>query len=340
MRLARLSPVIAALTFFLSQLVGQVTPVGRPELDRVIQSIADDKQRDSALERLWEIGSPAMPAVIRAWSDQDSRVRKYSLLATDVFLATHPQVIADFPAYAEDLRVALPILIERFRDEEEIRELATWVLASIVTLGPRNRLDIGSVIVQEMVDRLDDPDELIRVGAATTLGELFGSVNPEIPLPPLIAKLTDKNPRVRVGVASAIGGSYERCQAAHDCRENYAAAIPGLMSALDDADQKVRVSAALSLAAIEPASKAAIPALVDAVKTSGYKALFARTTLISISPVDAIRVFVGIIESNEDTSGLYKRELSEMRAIVESLSADPNPEVREYARAALALIGR
>jgi hypothetical protein len=111
--------------------------------------------------------------------------------------------------------------------------------------------------VQPLVEVLGDRDPRVRVVAAQALGEL--RVGADAAVPVLARALSDPDARVRQAAAEALG----------DLGSAAMPALPALISALQDSDQgpqpgwvvRVRASAAFALAKIGRPAEAAAPAL-------------------------------------------------------------------------------
>lgn len=112
----------------------------------------------------------------------------------------------------------------------------------------------GSPAVVTLTGNLQNPDEVVRLNAASALGSM-GNVA-KAAIPDLIVTLKDSNSIVRSSAASALGGIGIEAKAA----------IPALSTALQDEDKSVRFIAASTLGNMGIEAKAAIPRLTEALQ--------------------------------------------------------------------------
>ncbi len=94
-------------------------------------------------------------------------------------------------------------------------------------------------------------------GVKETAVDALGRIGPSA-VPPLVATLSDPNPRVRAEAARALSRIGSAAQAA----------VPQLIEQLQDPDRDVRQAAARALGQIGPAAAPAVPALITLIETN------------------------------------------------------------------------
>src|SRR5207245_5475280 len=95
-----------------------------------------------------------------------------------------------------------------------------------------------------LIARLGDPDRGVQHTAVQTLGRLHAE--PELAVPALMKDFPGDDPALRSWILMAVG----------EFETNASAAVPMLLEALSDNDQKVRNKAAWALKHIDPAAAA------------------------------------------------------------------------------------
>jgi len=199
-----------------------------------IEALKDEDKdvRSGAAEALGEIGpaaKPAVPALIEALGDEDSRV--------PVFAAALVKIGAD----------AVPALVVALKENK--RQVRPWAASILARIGPDARAAIPA-----LVEALRDGRKEVRWGAAHALGGIDPAARAATPA--LREALKDQDRDVRAAAASALGKVGPDAEAA----------VPALIQALKDDDQGVRKAAAKALAKIGPDAKAAISALIGALR--------------------------------------------------------------------------
>ncbi len=199
----------------------------------------------------------------------------------------------------------MPKLTDRFRKDadEYVRDDALDALAKI---------DPAPATISLLIKALKDKESHVRASAAR--GLLHMGPPAQAAIDPLIAALQDEDSRVRSSAACALGtiGPKARsalsslmetlkdpitevynsaaCALARIDREKTAFMVDRLLAALKDKEADVRENAALSLGAIGPLAKAALPQLVEALKDKLAVRLSAREAIKKINPDTAKRL--------------------------------------------------
>jgi HEAT repeat protein/energy-coupling factor transporter ATP-binding protein EcfA2 len=272
----------------------------QPEIERLIDDLAGysfEPKTGTAVERLYNIGSAAVPALSNALNSSDVRIRQNaaellgrigdpsSALSLLSSLADTNENVKDRAAQAlqelgED---AIPRLIAAIDDTNAtVRYNALMELARL-----------GDVVIPHLNIAISDPNESVRSNATLALTQLDDAnvVDPLITVlsdknailrrmaaealgrmgdaratPPLRAALLDTDSEVRSSVASALGQLRDM------------QAVDPLIKSLNDVSSKVRVNAAVSLGKLGDA-RAALPLIVafadkdEDVRTNAVNAL-------------------------------------------------------------------
>jgi HEAT repeat protein len=172
---------------------------------------------------------------------------------------------------------AVPSLVHRLQDEAKNLR---W--AAMLALGSIGREATSTV--PALVEFLSGQEEGV-VGAATTLAKMG-----ETAVPPLIEGMKSDKAHVRWTCAIALGRIGPSAKAA----------VPSLMTALSDPEQKglyrVAEVAAEALGQIGPAAVSAIPALIDALRKSHISMQFpVAKALKEIGPEHAIAWLIPLL---------------------------------------------
>ena len=171
----------------------------------------DDRELDAAIEKLGEIGEPAIPALMKAGQDKNLQVRRS---AAQVLIQMGPPAI---PALAKALKnsdadvrsnaaealgrigaeakTALPQLVPLLKDSNaDVRSSAASALGS---LGPE-----AKTVLPQLVSLLKDSTPGVR----SSVAEVFDSLGAEAKtvLPQLVSLLKDSNPGVKTNAANAL----------------------------------------------------------------------------------------------------------------------------------------
>jgi uncharacterized sulfatase len=119
----------------------------------------------------------------------------------------------------------------------------------------------GPTEIPKLTQMLSDPDAGLRYWAATALAALGPQASPAAE--PLSRLLRDTCPPVRFAAAEAL------CKLGHQDRSLPALAVSALVEGLQHPDKRVRLHAAIALAAVGPKAHPAIPAMTKALKQQG-----------------------------------------------------------------------
>jgi HEAT repeat protein len=170
----------------------------------------------------------AVPELLRALSNRDARVRRFSA-----------EVLRDFGSEASN---ATPQLLEILTDRSEgVRVQAAQALAAVG----------GHAAVPGLTGALDDRKPAVRAAAARALANIGHEALSAYPK--LQCRLADPHPDVRVACAKAIWSIQGEARQA----------VPVLIAALRE---PVSWEAALILASIGPNASNAVPALIERLK--------------------------------------------------------------------------
>ena len=195
------------------------------EINALIQlvQLPEHPNHVPALERLADIGEPAVPEVIKLLDHENERVRV--------------SVIHIFSQMGPPAAGAVPVLNERLLDTSEpLRSDIAGALGQI--RDPRS--------IPVLIQVLDDGDPAVRNTSAGALGHIGEPASAAVPA--LTAALNDPDAGVRYSVAFALG---QMGPAA-------VVASPALVQTLGDLDPIVATKAMIALMKIGPPAKAAL----------------------------------------------------------------------------------
>ena len=192
----------------------------------------DERELDAAIEKLGEIGEPAIPALMAALQDKNLQVRRSAA-----------EVLKQIG------RPAIPALAKALKNSDaNVRSSAASALGRI---GAE-----AQTALPQLVPLLKDSDAKVRSSAASALGSRSGEA--KTALPQLVPLLKDSDANVRHSAASALGGIGAEAKTA----------LLQIVPLLKDSDPNVRYSAALALGSIGAEAKTAVPQLVPLLKDS------------------------------------------------------------------------
>ncbi|WP_313707634.1 HEAT repeat domain-containing protein, partial [Planktothrix agardhii] len=186
-----------------------------------LQKLTDTNRQNrlEAIKTLKTLGSPAIPILVEALTDDQESIRRGAAFALG--------------AMAQDAVDAVPALLATLKDPvSAVRMDGAVALKQITTASP----EALQQAVQELTPRLNHPDTAVRQGAALGLG-VIGSESPNT-IPPLIGALKDTDEEVRLAAAIAL-------------KRMGAVAVPALKEALNHPDMGVRARAAFALGNIQ-----------------------------------------------------------------------------------------
>jgi HEAT repeat protein len=225
----------------------------------------DEMELDAAIEKLGEIGEPAIPALMAALQDKNLQVRRS---AADVLrqigrpaipalakaLKNSDANVRSYAAYVlgrigAEAKTALPQLVPLLKDSDaNVRSNAADALEGI---GAE-----GKTALPQLVPLLKDSDANVRSSAASALGSLGAEA--KTALPQLVPLLKDSDADVRSNAAYALGRIGAKAKTG----------VPQLVPLLKDSDANVRINAAYALARIGAEAKTGVPQLVPLLKDS------------------------------------------------------------------------
>jgi HEAT repeat protein len=216
-----------------------------------------------AMQALWRIGKPAVPALVPLLKDKEPAVRW--------------QAAVILGGIGPDAREALPALQSALENERDVFAVVAAAALAHVQIGGDPKKPIAKVIellgsdeaairesaaavleafgrqaapaVEKLTALLDDDDEMVRAQALETLRAIGPAARKAVPA--LSKRLSDADAEVRAGAVRAL-----RALGPHA-----APAVPELIKALASDDLTVREGSVEALQAIGPAAKDAVPEL-------------------------------------------------------------------------------
>jgi len=279
---------------------------------------------------------PSLPTIVMALHDPDDAVRCQALLALG---RIKPEMTS----------VEAREVINLLRDSS--REIRDRAAQALVNLGPsviamlrqalrtnNNLIRYGAtqalkqmgahVVVPELAEKLGDPSELVRLGAAQALEVVTGCLTPELvdaviaalrdesedvrlqaarvlrvggpsgerAIRPLLERLTDNNVSVRLGAAQALA----RVASHRD-------AIPALIGGLRDGRESVREGVAHALRFIGPTAEAAVGPLIIALRDGIEGVRFQSAHALGSIGARAQRAVPALLERLSDPSERVQR---------------------------------
>jgi HEAT repeat protein len=198
----------------------------------------DDDVVLAAAEALGDVGVDAAPAVPRllGWLNMDDRFRQRTAVAALEKIRT---------LSAADKTLLLTAL----GSEEQVRHMAAARILAVCG-------EPTDVVVRVLIDLAEGDHGETTVDALEALGDLGPKADTAVRS--LVTLLSSEK------TVSAGFGGWQNCEAAERALERVGLpAVPPLIDALRHHDPKVRGLAANALAAIGPAAKGAVPALID-----------------------------------------------------------------------------
>lgn len=209
----------------------------------------DERIVTSAAERAFrKIGPAAVPVLVKAMSDPDSGIRRYS---AGILRRLRPG------------KAVVPTLVKAAKDEDP------GVRQSAVLAVPANAEEaMREIAVEALIDALNDSDRETRRFAAQGLGQIGTSGTPAVPA--LISALTDEHHSVRQDAVFALGRIRPNLKSAPKSvkdaveKEDRQLVVPALAETLKDENRSVRQHAIEVLGSIGPTAIAAVPSLIDA----------------------------------------------------------------------------
>ncbi|MEG3955036.1 HEAT repeat domain-containing protein [Microcoleus sp. herbarium2] len=225
----------------------------------------DGRELDAAMEKLGEIGEPAIPALREALQNKNLQVRRSAayvlrrmgppaIPALAKALKNSDANVRRDAAYAlgrmgAEAKTAVPQLVPLLKDSDaKVRSNAASALEEI---GAK-----AKTAVPQVVRLLKDSDANVRSSAASALERIGAEA--KTALPQLVPLLKDSNANVRSSAASALGRIGAEAKTA----------LPHLVPLLKDSNANVRDSAAYALGRIGAEAKTALPQLVPLLKDS------------------------------------------------------------------------
>lgn len=314
-----LSGSVLAVALHLSA-VAEEAPLTIDKLIPMLSSSEREARREAAyqLERQGAAAKPALPALIKAINDEDKQVATSALAA-----------LAGLGPQAQE---AIPPLIDlmdtgkaRGRDRRQLVARAAFALSRI-----------GPAAVPPLIEAVKKDDIGLRIGGARALGGMGTQARDAVPV--LIGVMVDGRDPIREEVIAALG------LIAPD-------AGPALVAALADADARRRSGAALALAQMEPAFRAAAaPVEAQLAKETDdmvRAALYTALPKVGAAPDRCVALLLpGVTSDNDALRHAALNSLLGSRPVraaalpkLIALLKDNNPTVRERAARAIGRLG-
>jgi HEAT repeat protein len=200
-----------------------------------------------ALGRLGAAAKPAIPALIRAFSDD-----AVCEAAIDSLGRIGPP--------------AIPPLLEEMKKVKKEEQVLRWRAAiALGRIGPA-----AADAVPVLAAALKEVDPAMRVAAALSLGAIGPPAKDTVP--EVVKMLKEQHSSFRFAAVAALGGFAENANSSPELLKVVVKeSLPGLIEALRDEDRGVRTQAAYALGRLGPAAKDALPALTRAAEMDADK---------------------------------------------------------------------
>ncbi len=212
-------------------IVQKIEAMGEAAVPALIDAMnqGDSRLRHQSIEVLGRIGqeaSAATPHLIKSLSDDEAQIRRNAAWALG--------------RVGEEAGDAMPVLLETALDEQwDVRADAVWAMGKVVEDNGEWGI-VDADLVEAVISHLSDYDHHVRWSAAWSLAR-FGP-GAEAALPALLEALEDYNFEVRASAAVALG----RVAASH----HEEMLSEGLKRAMNDENELVRTRAAAALEAL------------------------------------------------------------------------------------------
>jgi HEAT repeat protein len=295
------------------------------EINSLIKKLKsnDERELDTAISELGEIGEPAIPALIEALQDENLQVRQS---ATEVL--------------RQSGRPVIPALVKALTNSDvELRRRAAALLKK-VSRSYWNSSELSKVktVVSQLIPLLQDSDAGVRSSAASALGNIGAEAKTAVSQ--LIPLLQDSDAGVRSSAASALGNIGAEAKTA----------VSQLIPLLQDSDAGVRSSAASALGNIGAEAKTAVPQLVSLLQDSDEGVCSSAASALGKIGAEAKTAVPQLILllQDSDSSDVRKSAANALVSIAEAKTAvpqlvlllkDSDPNVRQSVASALGSIG-
>ncbi|MHC4355248.1 MAG: HEAT repeat domain-containing protein, partial [Planctomycetota bacterium] len=321
--------------------LGYMGPKAEPAVPALVDALSEERLRESILHSLANIGTgagEAIPALIKAITEYAPACR---WMAAEALAKIGDKAVPELKKSTESENIYLRIWCnaalakQHGGDSTNLRYLAQLMksadkktageaVSALTMLGPISkpvvpdlvealehssvpRKHIASALarmgkdarpaVPELAKLLQDTDLMTRADAIYALSQIGGpDIAPTVPLLIQALKTHDAThtamaSNVRSKAATALG------KTGPDARP----AIPALVIALGDEDERVRESAAKAISEIDPTDLRGVPALVEAMSDeSGRVRSAAAQSLLKIGPVnrEVVLAFIRVADDN------------------------------------------
>ncbi|HVK16173.1 MAG TPA: HEAT repeat domain-containing protein [Fimbriiglobus sp.] len=201
---------------------------------------ATRKRAAVALGRMGAAAKPAIPALIRAFSDEQN-----CAAAVDALGLIGPTAIPD-------------LLEEMKKKEKPLRWRAAIALGRI---GPAAKDAVPALVAALK----EDEESMVRSAAASSLGQLGATAKDVVP--EVVKALRDESSIVRFGAVAGLGGFAEAARSSPELLGVVVTeGVPALTAALRDEDRGMRLQVVVALGLLGPAAKESLPALIEALR--------------------------------------------------------------------------
>lgn len=263
------------------------------EINSYIEKLGSDNEFGKALLTLRNIGSKAVPDLIKALKHKNPQIRAYAASALGT-IGKKEAALVIVPALTQALNDTQTLE----NDELQVRLFAASALGAI---GEK-----AASAVPSLVKLLTDQDPQMRVSAATALGFIGKTAVSAVPNLTKTLK-TDPNSKVRSSATFALWMIGKQAPSA---------VVPVLTKALKDEKAEVRSLAALSLGKIGFPAASAFPELTQALKENQSSQIDGVLTSVGDN---ANKGLAGIAEGYQDNaSKLSTKELEKAISNLES----------------------
>jgi HEAT repeat protein len=308
--------------------------------------------RDHAGLALEDMGSAAVPALVKALMDPEVGVRRRALgalgsirpVAQDALLTiVHALKDTDgtvrefaFSAIQRLGVAALPGFVDALKAPDDfLRGLSDEELASCSYLANKSDRD-GRCFVPVLVAASKDANRSVRLFSILALGQLGPAASDAVPI--IVPLLKEPDIAIRMTAIESLGLIGP---AAKD-------AVPELVAALKDRDSRVR--AVEALVRIGPAAKDSLPALIAALKDADMGVRSAAINVLGVlgqAAEPALPALIAMLkDGDKDLRNRAAHALCQLRQatpeVVRSLAAalgDPEESVRQTAMYSVQMLG-
>lgn len=234
----------------------------------------DWKERLTAVQMLAQVGSEALPCLIKALEDENEYIRREAATG-----------LGKVPP--REAGASIAPLIEQLADNVSgVRKTVAWSLGELAVAASES--------IPHLIDNLNDTDKEVRAACAWSLG-IFGEVARE----KLREALNREETRVVAGAADALG----------NMGYHASSVIPDMKSKLKHPDRDVRFSLVVALGKIGPAARTCTDDLIELLKDEDAEVRWRSSeTLRKIGTPEAKEAWKNFSEQAKDAvPGLIRK---------------------------------